>query len=148
MVWHGIHPPVHIYYHFVIVFFPSFLYRFNLYLLYCKFAGGGTSFVARFFCLHRTNKRYIILEKQFHNLLKFHPFFIISRDHWIKNRIDYLLDRRKGKFKRHLVYYTKCRAICFSIVKSLLFRTHTQSITAFKLNKEFKLFLYKSLECT
>ena len=56
MVWHGIHP-LHIYYHFVIVFFPSYLYRFNLYLLYRKFAGGGTSCVARFFCLHRSNKK-------------------------------------------------------------------------------------------
>ena len=51
--------------------------------------------------------------------LKFLPFLGLAENSELRKGFE--LRRREGKFDRHLFYYTKGRAICFSIIKSLLF---------------------------
>ena len=48
-------------------------------------------------------------------------FFRINlEDDWINEGVNYL-HRREGGFDRYLACYTKCRAVCFFIIISLLF---------------------------
>ena len=50
------------------------------------------------------------------------PFFMICCDDWIKKRANYLsCIERKGEFDIPVLYYTKCCAIYFSILRSPLF---------------------------
>ena len=72
-------------------------------------------------------KRDSTLEKHqgvlgFHDSLKYQPSIVISWDPWIMKRVQlFKLHRRERGLERLSLYCTKCRAICWSIVKYLLF---------------------------
>ena len=46
------------------------------------------------------------------------PFFMTGCNHIIKKGVNYLSSIEGLRFDRHSLYCTKCRAICFSIIKS------------------------------
>ena len=53
-------------------------------------------------------------------LAKIPTFIVIGSDFELRKGLIIELHIKEGGFKRHSLYYTKCRAICFSIIKSLL----------------------------
>ena len=70
---------------------------------------------------------------------KFLLFFMIGWDDRIKKRVNYLsCIEAKGEVRwyRHLLYNTKCRAICFFILKYLLMKYYVY-ITKYYLKEEY-----------
>ena len=75
--------------------------------------------------------------------LKFISFFMIDWDDWIKKKGQLFQLNRSGKeFDIHLRYYSKCRAISFSIVKSLLFIPNSNIIQHYIFVQFFLLIIY------
>ena len=59
-------------------------------------------------------------------LVKIPTFIMIGWGLWIRKRVNYLSGIEGKGVERHSLYFTKCRAICFSIIKSLLLNVLVQ----------------------
>ena len=90
-----------------------------LFLLYCLYFSFTYIWCSYYYFQKRCYTKETIRGIEFLHWLKVLFFFMIGWDDWINKRVNYLsCIEGKGRVDRNLMYYTKCRTICSSNVKS------------------------------